>query len=123
MSKAETYRAELAASNDWDAYLMAHSGLPGPRANLELLDIAADLATEAHVKHWLDFDVKRAPSNTREEYLAVCGTVSLGKLVAHGKKKYLVPLRARVRPALACPRRRCDCVTALGRRRFWRGAG
>lgn len=95
MSKAETYRAELAASPDWDAYLLQHSGLPGPRANLELLDIAAELATEAHIRHWLTFDVKRAPSNTREEYLAVCGTVSLGKFIAQGKTKYLKPLRAR----------------------------
>ena len=95
MLKTETYHAELAASRNWDAYLMQHSGLPGPRANLELLDVAAELAAEAQIKHWLTFDAKRAPSNTREEYLAVCGTVGLGKLIANGKQKYLKPLRAR----------------------------
>ncbi len=94
MSKAETYRAELAALDDWDEYLLQHSGLPGPRANLELLDVVAELASEAQIKHWLKFDAKRAPSNTREEYLAVCGTVGLGTLIAQGKRKYLKTLRA-----------------------------
>lgn len=94
MPNTETYRAELAASADWDAYLLQHSGLPGPRANLELLGVAAELATEAHIQHWLTFDAKRAPSNTREEYLAVCGAVSLGKFIAQGKTKYLKTLRA-----------------------------
>lgn len=72
---------------------MEHSGLPGPRANLELLDVAAEMADEAQIKHWLAFDVQRAPSNTRAEYLAVCGTVGLGKLIAQGKHKYLETLR------------------------------
>lgn len=99
MPKAETYRAELAASPDWDTYLISHSGLPGPRANLELLDVAAELASENQIKHWLAFDVKRAPPGTREEYLAVCGAVGLGKLIALGKRKYLVPLRARASDA------------------------
>lgn len=99
MPKADTYRAELAALPDWDTYLMAHSGLPGPRANLELLDVAAELANETQIKRWLAFDVKRAPPGTREEYLAVCGTVGLGKLIAQGKRNYLAALRARASDA------------------------
>jgi hypothetical protein len=31
MSKAETYRAKLAALDDWDESLQKESGLPGPR--------------------------------------------------------------------------------------------
>jgi hypothetical protein len=93
MTKSDIYRAELAGLGDWDAYLLEHSGLPGPRANLELLAVVADMGTEAQFKHWLAFDAKRAPANTRDEYLAVCGTVGLGRLVAEGKKNYLKSLR------------------------------
>ena len=93
MPKAEIYRAKLAALADWDEYLLEQSGLPGPRANLELLDVVAALASDAQIKHWLTFDATRAPKNTRAEYLAVCGTVGLGKLIANGKKKYLKTLR------------------------------
>lgn len=112
MSKSETHRAQLAALDDWDAYLAEHSGLPGPRANLELVDVAAELGSEAQFKHWLTFDAKKTASaaggNSAAEFLAVCGTVGLGKLVAQGKRKYLKTLRAaasdsrwRVREAVA----------------------
>jgi hypothetical protein len=53
------------------------------------------MANDAQIKHWLTFDVKRAPLNTRQEYLALCGTVGLGKLISQGKTKYLNTLRAR----------------------------
>lgn len=71
------YVEELASlpRSQWQAYLTAHSGLPGPRANLELLDAAADLGDEA------DFDAlieagRRAP----DEYLVACGVVGLGRV-------------------------------------------
>lgn len=95
MPKSETYRAKLAALADWDAYLLQESGLPGPRANLELVSVVAELGDEARFKHWLELDAGRAPANTAQEYLAVCGTVGLGKLVAEGRRKYLKTLRAR----------------------------
>jgi hypothetical protein len=94
MSRSETYRAKLASLDDWDAYLLQESGLPGPRANLELVSVVADMGDEARFKHWLGFDAGRAPSNTPQEFLALCGTVGLGKLVAEGKRKYLKTLRA-----------------------------
>ena len=52
MPAANPHRAALAAlkSADWDAYLLKHSGLPGPRANLELVGVAADLGTAAQFK-------------------------------------------------------------------------
>jgi hypothetical protein len=94
MTKADEYRAKLASLEDWDAYLLRESGLPGPRANLELLDAVAEMGSEAQFMRWLAFDATRAPTNTREEYLAVCGTVGLGKLIGDGKRKYLKTLRA-----------------------------
>lgn len=131
MNKADEYRATLASLEDWDAYLLEESGLPGPRANLELLDAVAEMGSEAQFKHWLTFDVKRAPANTREEYLAVCGTVGLGKLVGDGKRKYLKTLRAcasdprwRVREGVAIALQRWgdrDFGSVLDELESWRG--
>src|SRR5260370_605150 len=36
--RVEGYRAELRALQDWEPYLKKHSGLPGARANLELVE-------------------------------------------------------------------------------------
>ena len=34
----------------WDTYLDAHNGLPGPRANLELLEVVGDLAPAEYLR-------------------------------------------------------------------------
>ena len=52
-------------------YLSAHSGLPGPRANLPLVDVFAAVAPAALV-----FQLAASP----DEYLALCGTKGLGRL-------------------------------------------
>jgi hypothetical protein len=36
MSRIDEYREALESAADREAYLLAHSGLPGPRGNLEL---------------------------------------------------------------------------------------
>jgi hypothetical protein len=54
------------------AYLTARSGLPGPRANLELIGAFADVAPEGLVI---------ALADSPDEYLRCCGTVGLGRLV------------------------------------------
>ena len=46
MTKSAAYRAKLVGLDDWDAYLMQESGLPGARANLELVQVAADMGDE-----------------------------------------------------------------------------
>ncbi len=51
------------------AYLDAHSGLPGPRANLELLAAAGDLLPAAHAAR-----LRAEP----DEYRRCCGVVALG---------------------------------------------
>ncbi len=43
MSRIEQHRRDLAGLADWEPYLHEHSGLPGPRANLELARAVADL--------------------------------------------------------------------------------
>ena len=43
MNRRELEAAFLAAP-DREGYLCAHSGLPGPRGNLELIDVASAVA-------------------------------------------------------------------------------
>jgi hypothetical protein len=69
--RVETYRAELRKLKDWEPYLQRHSGLPGPRANLELV---AAVAEEA------DPDRLWRMSASRDEFLALCGTAGLGRV-------------------------------------------
>ena len=78
MSKTEYYRKTLQTLADWDSFLLQESGLPGPRANLELVNVVADEGTEAQFRHFLTFDERRAPRNSQLEFLAVCGVVGRG---------------------------------------------
>jgi hypothetical protein len=55
--------------------------------------VVADEGTEAQFKHFLTFDAERAPANTPGEFLAVCGAVGLGRLLAHGDFSVLETLR------------------------------
>jgi len=70
-SRVETYRAELRNLDNWEPYLRKHSGLPGPRANLELV---AAVAEEA------DADTLWKLSASEDEFLALCGTAGLGRV-------------------------------------------
>ncbi len=74
----ERAAAELAARppGEWPAFLRANSGLPGPRANLELAQAAADTADEAALRQWLA---------SGDEYLALCGAIGIGRLAAEGR--------------------------------------
>ena len=62
MSKISDYRATLCGSDDWETFLLAESGLPGPRANLELVQAVADEGSLDQFRRWLARD---------EEYLAL----------------------------------------------------
>jgi hypothetical protein len=46
-SRREEERRALLAAPDLEAHLVAGSRLPGPRANLELLDAAGDVLSKA----------------------------------------------------------------------------
>lgn len=95
MTSVEAYRAALRALDDWDPYLLAESGLPGPRSNLELVQAAAELGSADRIRCWLAADSPdTAPENTPAVFLTVCGTVGLGRLLAEGDSATLDELRA-----------------------------
>jgi hypothetical protein len=70
-TRVEAYRAELRVLQDWEPYLKKHSGLPGARANLELVEAVGEEA---------DTDRLWRLSASSDEFLAVCGTAGLGKV-------------------------------------------
>ncbi len=84
MSKVDDYRQALASQSDWDTFLTAHSGLPGPRGNIELGKAAADVAPADQIRAWLEWTAERAPTNSPEEFLAFCGVLGLGRLALEG---------------------------------------
>lgn len=94
MGKANRYREKLRTLDDWDAFLLAESGLPGPRGNLELVQAVADEGDEARFRRYLAFDAEQAPANSPYEFLAVCGVVGLGRLLAEGRTDVLETIRA-----------------------------
>jgi hypothetical protein len=93
MNKREIYLQALSELVDWDAYLMQESGLPGPRGNLELAQAVADAGDREVFEHLLTYEPQKAPTNTPEEFLAFCGALGLGKLLAAGNARLLPRLR------------------------------
>jgi hypothetical protein len=93
MNKADTYRAKLQSLDDWVPFLLIESGLPGPRANLELVQAVADEGDEALFKRLLALGHDAASDNTPQVFLAVCGIVGLGRLLANGQAENLATLR------------------------------
>ena len=69
--RVERYRQDLRELKTWEPYLRKHSGLSGPRANLELV---AAVAEEA------DADRLWRLSASSDEFLALCGTAGLGRI-------------------------------------------
>jgi hypothetical protein len=47
INKSPFFQIELSKLSDWDGYLMEHSNLPGPRANLELAQMAASMGEKS----------------------------------------------------------------------------
>jgi hypothetical protein len=94
MNKTDQYREKLRKLKNWDAFLLKESGLPGPRGNLELAQVAADLGDQKLFERYLAFDATRAPTNSPYEFLAFCGVVGLGRLIAEGKRAHLKTLHA-----------------------------
>lgn len=74
MTKVDEHRAALRAlpPEQVPAYLTRHSGLPGPRGNLEVMAAFADVAPAPLV---------RALADDPDEYLRCCGTVGAGRLL------------------------------------------
>jgi hypothetical protein len=93
MGKVDEYRQALRELGEWEPFLLEHSGLPGPRGNLELASAAAEEASEATLRHWASFGPQEAPFGSVEEFLPVCGVVGLGRLLAAGDGSVLAELR------------------------------
>jgi hypothetical protein len=93
MKKTDLYRAKLRQLPDWDVYLRQESGLPGPRGNIELAQAVADEGDERLFYRYLAFTADQAPTNSPDEFLAICGVVGLGRLLAEGDRAVLKPLR------------------------------
>ena len=91
MTVRADYVRELEQAGDRIAFLRAHSGLPGPRGNLELAQAAADMGAEADFRTWIEVGSGDGPT---DEFLAVCGVVGLGRLLAEGRLQAAEELRA-----------------------------
>jgi hypothetical protein len=87
------YREVLKTLEDWEPYLLRESGLPGPRGNLELAQVVADEGDRDMFEHFLRNTPQVAPTNDPHEFLAFCGVVGLGRLLAEGDEKILDELR------------------------------
>jgi len=93
MSKIDEYRQALRLLDDWEPFLLEHSGLPGPRGNLELAQAAADVGSRDQFEAFLAYTAEIAPTNDPHEFLAVCGVVGMGRLVAEGDRRWLPVIR------------------------------
>ncbi|HEY0261072.1 MAG TPA: HEAT repeat domain-containing protein [Lacisediminihabitans sp.] len=71
-------------------YLIARSGLPGPRANLELADAFSSVADRATILGFAALD---------EEYLRFCDTEAIGRLLVDDPDDTSLPELARIRAA------------------------
>lgn len=93
MTKADDYRTNLRALVDWDSYLLKESGLPGPRGNIELAQVVADEGNRQLFQRYIAYTADIAPVNSPYEFLAFCGVVGLGRLLAEGDIDLLKTLR------------------------------
>jgi HEAT repeat protein len=91
--KVDFYIQQLKSTKDWDSYLLAESGLPGPRGNLELAQAFAEIGDEKLIQKYIAITPEEAPENSAEVFLTFCGVVGLGTLVNRGKMGYLKDLR------------------------------
>jgi hypothetical protein len=93
MGKLEIYREHLRQMCDWESFLLAESRLPGPRGNLELAQAAADEGDATQFARWLAVGPAEGPTNTPGEFLAFCGALGYGRLLAEGDRAALVEVR------------------------------
>lgn len=129
MTKREEYCARLQRLKSWEAYLLKNSGLPGPRGNLELAQAVADEGSASLFLRLLANDPDAAPTNSPREFLAFCGVLGLGRLVAEGRRDFLRTLRGfasdprwRVREAVAMALQRfgdADMGSLVKEMRHW----
>jgi hypothetical protein len=91
--KMDGYRSRLKALSDWEPFLLEQSGLPGPRANLELAQAVAEEGSQEQFMRWISIGPDAASSNSPGVFLVVCGTIGMGRLIAGGQIGLLPILR------------------------------
>ena len=94
MNKSTHYRQELHQLVNWDDYLRRESGLPGPRGNLELAQVVAEEGKLELFERYALLSADVAPVNSPDEFLAFCGVLGFGRLLAEGDRKYLKRIRS-----------------------------
>jgi len=75
-----------------EEYLMKQSGLPSPRANLELAQAFGRVTEEVYsdasetldsmIDEWVDLSESEAPTGNPREFLVFCGVIGLGAVAA-----------------------------------------
>ena len=114
MGKTDEYRQTLKTLAQWDTFLLQESRLPGPRANLELAHAVAEEGDERLFERLRGFDARKAPTNSPYEFLACCGVLGLGRLLAEGR----IDLLETLRQAASDPRWRIREAVAMALQRF-----
>lgn len=94
MGNLEFYKTHLINLSTWDDFLLKESGLPGPRGNIELGQAVAELGNRALFDRYLTYKPDVAPTNSPYEFLAFCGVLGLGHLLAEGDYSLLNILRS-----------------------------
>jgi hypothetical protein len=116
----------LAAPEDTAAFLTAHAGLPGKRANLELAGAFADIAAEGtlppgwleRLLHWSTISVTEAPTNHPREFLPFVAAQSLGALFPAQDEATRARIENALRQAANDPRWRMREACAFGLQRI-----
>jgi hypothetical protein len=93
MSKSQEYQLILRNLEEWEPFLLNESGLPGPRGNIELAQAVAEEGNLSLFQHLVTFTVDKAPTNSPYEFLAFCGVIGLGRILAEGKESILLDIR------------------------------
>jgi hypothetical protein len=106
--RVDEYRELLRAAPEWEPVLLARSGLPGPRANLELAQVAAAEAPPERLRAW---------AASEHEYLALVGTIGLAGLGA--LREQANDPRRRVREGVAMALQRLGFDAVLPAMREW----
>jgi hypothetical protein len=129
MTAVDDYRVALRDLDDPEPFLLEHSGLPGPRGNIELAQAMADVSDRRRFERFLSFTPERAPLGSSEEFLAFCAAVGFGRLAAEGDSDAIATLRAlasdprwRVREGVAMGLQRlgaADMGSLLDEMRAW----
>jgi hypothetical protein len=119
-------RSDLAAllcevpDSDLETWLLKRCGLPGPRADLELLAAVGDVVPAERLLTWSGRGPDEAPTGTALEYLPVCGVAGIGRLLveAGSDRTARGPLVARMHAAATDPRWRVREAVAIGLQRW-----